>query len=374
MLNVILHRSRVPGLYASHFSGAAPMQLQNSPVRLGKTMRYLCLLGAVTLISLMSIFAQAQRTGASGAEQALRSARSIDLSTSPEGIAEGAWVHLAGKVETGMLGDPLLDAPVAAVKLVRVVQMLQWRQEEHGSKPDTYTLVWSEQPISSAGYDLPFDRTRLIFHRNPRAEDWPFTSTNSAGKAMLGQFQLTNKQLAGLDETALQLPEVPQALQRQGFVLAGKGQYIKRIRDVLPTPGDLNVFWRVVPPQDMTLLGVKQGNQLTPSSDGFGLQRNTKMPLKALLANNQQSGAEVMWIIRILLGLMLFGVLLLVRWAIRKQVALGAGALPAQSVGAILAGPNWQLLSISAGLIALAGVPYGAWLAAALLSALLLSA
>jgi hypothetical protein len=374
MLNVILHRSRVPGLYASHFSGAAPMQLQNSPVRLGKTMRYLCLLGAVTLISLMSIFAQAQRTGASGAEQALRSARSIDLSTSPEGIAEGAWVHLAGKVETGMLGDPLLDAPVAAVKLVRVVQMLQWRQEEHGSKPDTYTLVWSEQPISSAGYDLPFDRTRLIFHRNPRAEDWPFTSTNSAGKAMLGQFQLTNKQLAGLDETALQLPEVPQALQRQGFVLAGKGQYIKRIRDVLPTPGDLNVFWRVVPPQDMTLLGVKQGNQLTPSSDGFGLQRNTKMPLKALLANNQQSGTEVMWIIRILLGLMLFGVLLLVRWAIRKQAALGAGVLPAPSVGAILAGPSWQLLSISAGLIALAGVPYGAWLAAALLSALLLSA
>src|ERR1700730_9920105 len=94
---------------------------------------------------------------------------------------EGKLVHVSGELATKIpLADPEFGLTTAAARLVRTVEVFQWKEESHtetkknlGGSEDkvttyTYTQVWSEPRIDSSrfhspgGHDNPQQRYRHL--------------------------------------------------------------------------------------------------------------------------------------------------------------------------------------------------------------------
>ena len=139
-------------------------------------------------------------------EKALTETGSVAVSVKSDSIDaanEDKVIHLSGDVTTdSILSDPDFNVNINALKLVRNVEMYQWKENQETKKERTsgggekevttytYSKTWSPTLIDSSAF-------KEAGHENPVA--MPFVSEEFvAANANLGAFSLTSEQIENL--------------------------------------------------------------------------------------------------------------------------------------------------------------------------------
>lgn len=174
---------------------------------------------------------------------------------------DGALVHVTGEVRAAQpLADPDTGVSVAAVGLVREVEMLQWTEEEAeptegDASPYSYRQAWSSDPIDASRFHTAEG------HENP--SEMPLTPERFAAQRLqLGAYVLPRAmatQLAATEPAALAPDQItPTAgVVDEGYV------YLERGPDAAQV-GDVRIRYLVVPGQTVTVLAEQTGNSFRP--------------------------------------------------------------------------------------------------------------
>ncbi|NOY93017.1 MAG: hypothetical protein GXP55_17675 [Deltaproteobacteria bacterium] len=282
------------------------------------------------------------------ADDALESGRAV-VSVAAEQVdpsAEGRLVHVTGQLSTReILVDPVFQVSVSALRLLRHVEMYQWREErverelrEDGgtrrvSEP-RYSGVWSATPIDSGDFEQEEG------HENPDfpAEDDSF----EASRPVVGAFAVPASLLAQV-ETLESL--TPDAAAANAVELAGKrGQlwddsiYVGQ-DPAQPRVGDLRVRFQRTPFTTVTVVGAQRGSELTTWTAPSGRELAPHLSLGREEAGDAASditrvNTPLTWALRALSWLLIWlGLWLLLRRAMGSErfVRLGrmleAGAI-----------------------------------------------
>lgn len=188
---------------------------------------------------------------------------------------EGKLVYATGPVTVRVpVTEPTFQFPIAAVRVDRQVELRQWVEKPaaspsaSGSSPSapTYEAQWSQVFIDSHRY-------RDASHRNPVHKPID-DKVVSASQVFLGSFQLTSElvdQLATWSEwrvTDEVWQKVP-ASKRAGWELH-EGLLFRGKDPLKPAVGDARVRYRVVRPDQVSLLAKQSGATLTTNRAGSG--------------------------------------------------------------------------------------------------------
>lgn len=180
---------------------------------------------------------------------------------------EGKLIHASGLAATdGALADPSLGVSTnsPALKLVRRVEMLQWRQEKHVTKKKRggrtvkitrydYKQVWSDKLIDSRRFK------HHVTHQNP--DHMTLTShTYTAPRVKVGALTLPPALVARVSGS-----EPLPVTQRMRWHIKDrmlrlhtrvyKGSYYVGFNPNKPRVGDMRVRFSVVRPQKVSLVG-----------------------------------------------------------------------------------------------------------------------
>lgn len=180
----------------------------------------------------------------------------------PDPAHAGKLVHVAGPVS----GTPPRDAelgvaaPPGTLRLHRVVEMFQWREEERRdtqTRPggsSTTTTTWTYSRHWAPGRHASERFHTRDGHQNPQprlaSQDW------FAEGARLGGFALTDAQLHELSATEPLRPD---------------GAEWRYLGDAtFPRVGDLRVGWRVARPAALSVIAAQEGEGFAPFSTRSG--------------------------------------------------------------------------------------------------------
>lgn len=209
--------------------------------------------------------------------RAVRTARSLEegagavVSVPADSIQaahEGKLVHVSGPVSTQPLTDPDLGVRADGVKLIRRVEMYQWKEEEKREKKKklgggeetvttyTYEKAWSSDLIDSASFQQSGG------HENPGAFPLP-AHTVVADPVHVGAFTLSSEQVDQLDE-AQGLPVTDATLQAvpepwRSEVKVSESRFYLGADPAAPQVGDARISFEVVKPATASLVGVQTG-------------------------------------------------------------------------------------------------------------------
>jgi hypothetical protein len=184
---------------------------------------------------------------------------------------EGRLVHLAGETSGGQkLHDHDLGIEVAGLRLMRRVEMFQWK-EEHASRSGrgsgeteadfTYSRTWSEEPIDWTRFRFPQD------HKNPPMP--AITSRSFVAKdARIGAFRIDERIITMLGHgAAFNVPAGATGLAHdrlgrptqavQGGIFAGDDPAAPRV-------GDVRISYTVLSHQSVSLAGRQNGDGIVP--------------------------------------------------------------------------------------------------------------
>lgn len=174
---------------------------------------------------------------------------------------DGALVHATGEVRAAQpLTDPDTGVSVAAIGLVREVEMLQWTEEqgepsEGDASPYSYRQVWSSDLIDASQFHVTEG------HENPT--EMPLTFERFAAQRLqLGAYVLPRAmatELAAAEPVALS----PDQLAPAEGVLHEEYVYPEHTPDAAQV-GDVRVRYLVVPGQTVTVLAEQTGNSFRP--------------------------------------------------------------------------------------------------------------
>jgi Leucine-rich repeat (LRR) protein len=280
---------------------------------------------------------------------------------------EGRLVHVTGEATVGQpLVDPDFGISVPAMKLMRAVEMYQWKEKKNETKKGDKTVVsysyskeWSKGKPKQ-GFEDPKG------HENPK--ELPYKDQDfAAPDARLGAFSLTTSQVAKLKgdvplpvtrEMLENLPannKKPGSLDSDGklFVSMTEGSTVQE-----PAVGDIRVAYSVVPPQTITIVARQKQQTFEPyhSSAGtdFDIVKTGAHDSKAMFASEHGSNQIMGWALRILLlGLVSVSMFLMIR-----PLAADSGyAMADSTVNIVLA-----LVGTLAALGVIATVVGGRWL------------
>ncbi len=234
---------------------------------------------------------------------------------------EGKLVHVSGKADTNdTVADPVFKVSAKALKLIRNVEMYQWRETAHtetkkklgGGKKKvttyTYSKVWSNRDINSSHFK------QVDGHQNP--EKMPYKSTTVyAGKVSLGAFSLPASlvsKIGGGEELSIGPEDVPQSMGVTTRAVNG-GFYIGGSSDT-PEIGDTRVSFMIVPPADVSIIARQVGDTFEPYQTKAGgsieLLETGVHSADAMFKSEQKSNKVLTWILR-LVGF----VLMLIGWS-----------------------------------------------------------
>ncbi|KAI9905132.1 hypothetical protein PsorP6_013794 [Peronosclerospora sorghi] len=192
--------------------------------------------------------------------------------------------------------DPTFGVAVKGVRLHRHVEMLQWVETSHTSMSSTpededrrfdddrerifmYNMQWSENIISSIGFDDPS-------HANPPSEAWKYTSlVVKANDLVVGDFllpeslvdQIQRKDIVPLDAANRRLM-ANLLVQRKGAEwdeysalknVSVQDNYLY-FHDGVPVVGDQRVFFEVTPNYPVTVCAKQNGHDLEPFKSSTG--------------------------------------------------------------------------------------------------------
>lgn len=227
----------------------------------------------------------------------------------PDAAMEGALVHLSAPVRAGGVPadtDLGVTAPGGTLRLLRRVEMYQWREEQQsetrtqlGGGTETvtsyrYTRDWAEGRTDSSRF------RQANGHENPQpryaARSW------TAPDIRLGAFRLTEAQVGGLAATEELSP--PASYRSSGgtmFIGGDAGA---------PRIGDLRLTWRIAQPEALSVVAAQRGNGFAPfptrAGDALFMVVPGQVPAAAMFAEAQAANVTMTWLLRAGCVLMMF--------------------------------------------------------------------
>lgn len=241
---------------------------------------------------------------------------------------EGKLIHVSGAVKTDApVTDDQFAVKATAVKLIRTVEMYQWKEHEKsesrkklGGGTETvttweYNRTWASGRIDSSQFKHPEG------HENPPAP--PFeTKTFVANKVTVGAFtmspeqleQLTNSTNLPMDASAAE--QLPADVRDQFKVKDGK--FYQGADPASPQLGDLQVHFQVVNPATVSLVGVQSGQTFVPyrtaTDTTILLVEEGNLTAQQMFKMAQDRNSVMTWILRGLgFFLMFIGIFMLFR-------------------------------------------------------------
>jgi hypothetical protein len=234
---------------------------------------------------------------------------------------EGKLVHVSGAVATGEpISDDELGVQAQAVKLIRTVEMYQWKENERSetrkklgggtetTKTYTYEKKWADAPINSADFQKPDG------HENPPGQ-FPYEAkTVVADPVKVGAFTLSAEQLDKLNDAqdlkldasaAEQLPD-----EAKETLKVADGRFYKGENPGAPAVGDVRVSYQTVNPAQVSLVAVQTGETFAPyqakAGDTVLLVEEGTHNAAEMFKAAQDANAVLTWILRALGFFMMF--------------------------------------------------------------------
>ncbi|NOY23416.1 MAG: hypothetical protein GXO70_07890 [Acidobacteria bacterium] len=250
----------------------------------------------------------------------LKEGRGAVVSIKPDAVSpnnEGKLVHVSGKADTeDTVTDPVFEISKKALKLVRNVEMYQWKETTHketkkklgGGKKTvttyTYGREWSTKIINSSHFKHPDG------HRNPTA--MPYKSeTFFAGKVTLGAFTLPREmvnRIGGGEPLSITPGDVP--LPISALAQAYNGEFFVGGNPEAPEVGDARVSFTVVSPTNVSVIARQVDNTFEPYDTKAGgsidLMQNGIHSADAMFKSEQQSNKILTWILRLVGFVLMF--------------------------------------------------------------------
>jgi len=253
--------------------------------------------------------------------RAVRTARSLSegagsIVSSPAGSVdaskEGKLVHMSGAIATEQpVADEELAVQATAVKLIRTVEMYQWKEEQKsetrkklGGGEETvttynYTKAWADGRIDSSQFKHPEG------HENPEASQFE-SKTFVADPVKVGAHKLSPEQLGKLND-AVDFPiepagaeNLPADLQNSFSVTDGK--FYSGEDAASPALGDVRISYRVVKPDTVSLAAVQTGDSFSPyqaqAGDSILLVQTGNHTAAEMFQKAQSDNAILTWILR----------------------------------------------------------------------------
>lgn len=250
---------------------------------------------------------------------------------------EGKLVHVTGPVSQQPLTDPDLGVQAEGVKLVRNVEMFQWKEEEKSEKKKklggseetvttyTYEKAWSSDAIDSSSFQ------EASGHENPGA--FPVqANTVVADPVNVGAFTLSAEQVDQIDDaedlrvTDAMLEAVPEPLTSE--VVVSDGRFYLGADPATPQVGDTRISFQVVKPATASLVGVQTGGTFAAfqaeAGDTILLVEEGTHTAAAMFQAAESANTFLTWIVRAGGFLMMFIGLL----AVFKPISVFADVVP----------------------------------------------
>jgi hypothetical protein len=228
---------------------------------------------------------------------------------------EGKLVHVSGAVATGdPVADDELGVQAQAVKLIRVVEMYQWKEHEKSetrkklgggtetTKTYTYEKEWADEPIDSARFE------HSDGHENPG--QFPYEGkTFVADPVKVGAFTMSSEQLDKLNDTQDLKVDAAAAEQLPDLQVAD-GRFYKGENPGSPAIGDVRISYKIVNPSQVSLVAVQTGETFSPyqakAGDSVLLVEEGTHNAAEMFQTAQEANAVLTWILRAVGFFMMF--------------------------------------------------------------------
>jgi hypothetical protein len=226
---------------------------------------------------------------------------------------DGKLVHATGLATTSeTLTDPQFGVAANAIRLERVVEMYQYKQNEHtetrkkfGGGEErvttyTYEKVWSKERIDSSKF-------KQAGHDNPAA--MPYQSSSEGARTVtLGAFDLPAGLVSQIQKTEpvpfttelqAKLPSEPQVQRRveDGVFFQGKGTRAQ------PEVGDVRVTFQAVKPQTVSIIAQQTGKTFRPYQTKAGraleMLSSGSVSAEQMFAQAQAANTTLTWVLRL---------------------------------------------------------------------------
>jgi hypothetical protein len=263
--------------------------------------------------------------------RAVQTARSLTegagavVSVSPDAVDaanEGRLIHVAGPVSTtSRPSDPTFGIAVDGVRLVRTVEMYQWKES---SKSETTTKVgggqetvttysyakeWSEAAIDSSSFKTPDG------HSNPSMEIR--SERFQVPDAKLGAFTLSERVISGLGgEKKLTLSTdmtetIDAAYSGNKRVTVAENRIYLGFNSTNPAIGDYRISYEVAPLGVASVIGAQRGGGFEPyqtvAGDQLLMVADGAVPADKMFADAQSANMVLTWVLRVV-GLVLLAI------------------------------------------------------------------
>lgn len=233
---------------------------------------------------------------------------------------EGKLVHVAGETKAAQPArDPDLGVAGNGLKLVRKVEMYQWKEERRSEKRQklgggeetvttySYTRTWSDQPINSSNF------REASNHTNPQMPSVRSRGFAAEG-ARLGAFSLDERVislLSGGDTLDVPASVAQQARQRfgaQARVERG-GIYVGQNADQ-PRVGDIRISYTLLPIQPVSVVARQTQSGFsaftTSNQRSILLAETGVQDAPSMFKHAQDANKALTWILRLVGVFVLF--------------------------------------------------------------------
>ncbi len=226
---------------------------------------------------------------------------------------EGKLIHVSGTVTTNSVpsdDDFAISAP--GVRLVRKVEMYQWKEESHSETTKklgggeetittyTYSKEWDESPIDSGAFKQPSG------HQNPEMDVRSRSFQIPGGK--LGAFNLDKPVLDGIggDQPMAITPDKAAAIYA-GYagtkkVSIDNGRIYLGWNPSSPAIGDYRISYEVAPLGVISVIGQQHGSQFqayqTIAGDRLLMVDVGNVPAAQMFKEAADANRLVTWVIR----------------------------------------------------------------------------
>lgn len=223
----------------------------------------------------------------------------------------GQLIHLSGFVDTAeQLADPYFGLNEKALKLKRVVEMYQWKEEEKtetttntgGSQTKkttySYNKTWSEELINSSSFRRPEG------HQNP--QEMPYRSQEqTANTITLGAFTLSSpftEKISNYEDYMLTSANVAAMPDQFKAIFKPSGNYLYYGDASNPKIGTTRISYKIITPQDMSVVGQQtSGGMLSTYNAKHGTIKLLKpgtLSAEEMFAAARSENALMTWGIR----------------------------------------------------------------------------
>ncbi|HBL31460.1 MAG TPA: hypothetical protein DD490_31940 [Acidobacteria bacterium] len=280
--------------------------------------------------------------------RAVQTSRSLDegagavVTVKPDAVDaanEGKLVHLTGPVSTeGELVDPDLGVQVQGVKLVRTVEMYQWKESQSSETRKklgggeetvttyTYAKTWDSDVIDSSSFQEPAG------HENPG--DFPLPGNTVVAEAVqVGAFTLSDEQVEQLTNgqplpvTEAMLAEVPEPWSQEPLQVAD-GRFYLGENPANAQLGDVRISFQVVHPETLSLVGVQVGDSFAAyqakAGDAILMVEEGSKTSAQMFEAAQSANTVITWVLR---GIG-FMVMFMGLFAVFKPIAVFGDVIP----------------------------------------------